>query len=506
MKKEFYKTSTSIGALLVLIGFVLPWYSAGIISFSGYDIPKMAEIAKNISDSFSGSSDGYKLYKLYYILYLFPIVSIYLLYCEYSQSYKFKNAAKLSISLLMIALIIYQVIENKDIIIIIKFLGYGFFMTLAGCSYLTFQIIKEFKIDQNFLQKSINTLKINISKWFVKNKKIITVSAIMVVSGVLLFSLIHKNSYDKVIIAFKNQNWNEVKLNYIQLNSDIADGKLNLNQDERLKIETIYSLTNKLELIENFKQKFNSIDKKATSSFFSLNLEWPDLQYTNNDISDAEKADIDISHLQKIYSTINDDFKLSYAESIVNDDMNKQFLQENIEFNEKKQSIDKLVSSINMLIDQVHDKKSATVKKRIDLINKELSDYKKSGNQTVQILEKPTFNLEPFTFNDNEGEFDNGYSENKKMFEEKKYTAYQLRSNKQRFIIYINNKKEILELDETQDETYINKDYSLTMKFSKRIDDIPSEDQGEAIYDLTVKNLKTSREITKEVYCYCNFF
>ena len=68
--------------------------------------------------------------------------------------------------------------------------------------------------------------------------------------AILLFSFIHKNSYDKVIIAFKNQNWNEVKLNYIQLNSDIADGKLNLNQDERLKIETIYSLTNKLELIE----------------------------------------------------------------------------------------------------------------------------------------------------------------------------------------------------------------------------------------------------------------
>lgn len=506
MNKEFYKTSTSIGALLVLIGFVLPWYSAGIISFSGYDIPKMAEIAKNISDSFSGNSDGYKLYKLYYILYLFPILSIYLLYCEYSQSNKFKNVAKLSISLLMIALIIYQIIENHNITKIIKFLGYGFLMTLAGCSYFIFQLLKDFKIDQNFLQKIFNTFKINISNWFVKNKKIITVSTIIVVVGILLFSFIHKNSYDKVIIAFKNQNWNEVKLNYVQLNSDIADGKLDLNQDERFKIETIYSLTNKLELIENFNQKFNAIDKKITSSFFSLNLEWPNLQYTNNDISDAEKVDIDISPLEKIYSTINDDFKLSYAESILNDNLNKQLLKTNVEFNEKKQLINKLVSSIDILIDQVHNKKSTTVKKRIDLINKELSEYKKSGNDIVQDLEKSTFNLDSFIFNDKEGEFDNGYSENKKMFEEKKYIAYQSTSIKRRFIIYINNKKEVLELDKNQDESYINKDYSLTMNFTKRLDDSPSEDQGEALYTLIVKNLKTNKEITKEVYCYCNFF
>jgi hypothetical protein len=506
VNKEFYKTSTSIGALLVLIGFILPWYSAGIISFSGYDIPKMVEIAKNISDSFSANSDGSNLYKLYYALYLFPILSIYLLYCEYSQTNKFKNIAKLSISLLMLILIFYQIIENNDIAKIIKFLGYGFFMTFAGSFYFTFKLIKEFKIDQNYLQKVFNTLKINILNWFVKNKKNITISSIIAVTAILLFSFIHKNSYDKVIIAFKNQNWNEVKLNYIQLNSDIADEKLHLNQDERFKIETIYSLTNKLELIENFKQKFKSIEKKVTSSFFPLNLEWTDLQYTNNDISDAEKADIDISQLQKIYSTINDDFKLSYAESIINDDMNKQFLKGNIEFNEKKQSIDKLISSINMLIDQVHDKKSTTVKKRIDLINKELSEYKKSSNEIDQNLEKSTFNLEPFTFNDKEGEFDNGYSENKKMFEEKKYIAYQSTSIKRRFIIYINNKKEVLELDENQDETYINKDYSLTMNFIKRLDDSPSEDQGEALYTLIVKNLKTNKEITKEVYCYCNFF
>ena len=98
-----------------------------------------------------------------------------------------------------------------------------------------------------------------------------------------------------------------------------------------------------------------------------------------------------------------------------------------------------------------------------------------------------------------------------KLFKEKKYIAYESTLNKRSFIIYANNKKEVLFQDENEENeeneiVYKNTDYSLIINFSKRLDEGPSEDQGEAIYILIVKNLKTGKKVVKEVYCYCTFF
>lgn len=509
MNKEFYKTNTAIASFLVIIGFILPWYSMGIISFSGYDLPKMAELAANISDHFTANhkEEELKLYKLYYLLYLLPTLSIYLLYCEYTQTNKFKVISKLGISLLMLSFIICEIIRIEHITEFIKFLGYGFLISLSGCFYFSFQLIKEFKIDKNLFLKIFNSLKVNLSNKLKINKKPIVISLTIVLVCIALFLFFYKNSYDKVIIAFKNQNWKEVKLNYIKVNSDMADGKLVLNPDERHKIETIYGLTNKLQLIENFKQKFNSVDKKNTDSFLPLNTLWFDLRYTDSDLNDAKKAAIDISQLQKTYFILNDDFKLSFAESMLNNTLYKQLLKEKYNGNEKDLVINKLVSTIDILIEQVHNKKSTTAKQRMSVINKNLFEFKKSRYNMNQDLDNSNFNLEPFLFTGKEGEFDNCFAENKKMFKEKKYVGYLSTFNKRSFIISINNKKEVLQEDESQDEIiYKNKDYSLIIAFLQRLDDSPSEDQGEAMYKLTVKNLHSGEKTIKDVYCYCFFF
>ncbi|MFB9076348.1 hypothetical protein ACFFLS_19245 [Flavobacterium procerum] len=505
MNKEFYKTSTSIGALLVLIGFVLPWYSMGIMSISGYDIPKMAEIGKNIADTFSRNDSDFSLYKLYYLLYLLPVFSLYLLYCEYSQTTKFKSICKLSIPILLFCFLIFYIVQIKHITTFFKFLGYGFVITLAGSTYLGIQAYKEYDMNPKILLTFIKNLQKTISNWLIQNRKKIIIGFTLILISSISFFIFYKNSYDKLVIAFENQNWQEVKVKYMEVNSDLADGKIKLDSEERNKLETLYNLSSKLQLIEEFKQKLDSADKKNLDSFFSLNDLWSELPKLNNDLDEAENSNIDISQVKKAYFKVNDDFKLSFAETILDNSYDGLLNEKNIE--DRDRLMIQVNSYVKNLIEQVSDKQNTTAKNRINLINKKLSEYKQKGLQLNKSSASATFNLEPFSFTGKEGDFDNGYSENKQMFESKKYIAYQSSLNYNTLIIKVNNKEEILFKDETTEkEVYKNKSYSLTINSSERIDDTPSEDQGEIISTFIIKNLSTNTKIEKEVYCHCYFF
>jgi len=76
--EKFFKKSEMLFAVLLLLGFFLPWASiGGFVSFSGYNIPEAIKGVSGFANSFSeGPSETPVKVYLSYLLYLIPLLSI----------------------------------------------------------------------------------------------------------------------------------------------------------------------------------------------------------------------------------------------------------------------------------------------------------------------------------------------------------------------------------------------------------------------------------------------
>lgn len=159
MKKEFL-TKTSTGALLVTIGFFLPWVNFVIFNVSGFELPSAIIRMQKLGNLFNNENEveNYMNY-CSYILFLIPIASGNIIYCLYSKTEKFLSFSKITIILFLVIIISGYYKAGLDSV---NSIAVGLYMTFIGCVLITIDYIKL----NNFQYANIN-FKINHSykKW-----------------------------------------------------------------------------------------------------------------------------------------------------------------------------------------------------------------------------------------------------------------------------------------------------------------------------------------------------
>jgi hypothetical protein len=177
MKKEFL-TKTSIGALLVTIGFFLPWVNFVIFNVSGFELPSAIIRMQKLGNLF-GSEDQPENYINYcsYILFLIPIASGNILYCLYSKTEKFLSFSKVAIIFFLVVIVLGYYKAGLDSI---NSIAIGLYMTIVGCVLVAIDFIK-----LNYFQISNFNYKINQAylKWIGMLLGIIFLVLILVVSN-----------------------------------------------------------------------------------------------------------------------------------------------------------------------------------------------------------------------------------------------------------------------------------------------------------------------------------
>jgi hypothetical protein len=551
MKKEFYKTNTSIGAILVIIGFLLPWISFGIFNLSGYDIPKLIEMSRGVSNIFQQQDKEFSYTQLYYFLYVLPLLGGYLLYNEYNQTSKFVTLSKSIIFVVTITFICVAAWKFESFWNLLKISGYGLWLTLAGSTFLFRQVVNENKLIQKCiagnsedLNETYNKIvqeknnysrdfKVKVlafndtfSSYIKKHKKPIFIVLIILVTGVTSSLILHKNSYEKMMSSFDQKNWKEVKYYYGQANSEIADNDLKLDYDERKKLELAYEISTNLLLFDSFKEKFKNRDKGNLLAFIDFEKEWlslPDLEIIP---SEAEVLGFNVEEIYKPYILLNDSYNIAYCEIMLQN--LKLKITQTKEIIKKKQqpdinllssALDTTVSQIKYFLNRVSDTKGYSTKSKIKKVNYELNVCEKTISALIKKDATDNFILSSFNFVGKQGDFDNGYSENKELFESKTFVGYESTLQGRSFVICINNEQVLLSFkdenyiknnkeneDTNEGDLYYNDKYTVTVEFIERLDDSPSEDQGEAIYKLVVNDLLSGKKIIKKVYCNGTFF
>jgi hypothetical protein len=139
MKKKIL-TKTSIGALLVTIGFFLPWVNFVIFNVSGFELPSAIIRMQKIGNLF-GNEDQPENYINYcsYILFLIPIASGNILYCLYSKTEKFLKFSKITIIFFLVVIISGFCKAGLDSI---NSISIGLYMTIIGCILISIDFIK----------------------------------------------------------------------------------------------------------------------------------------------------------------------------------------------------------------------------------------------------------------------------------------------------------------------------------------------------------------------------
>ena len=266
MNKEFYKTQTSIGAIIVIVGFFLPWISMGPFSFSGYDAPKLAEMFSGMERSMrhGNNSSGTQFY---YILYFIPLLSGYLLYGEYKGEKKYFNPAKIAIFLLC-AFVILKLSLMDGHQNIFEIAGIGIWVTFGGSVFLLIKLIKEFqkpivaiptqsssqsvdpKLETTQPQIAVNTIQqtsnFDIGAWINKNKKILIgiVSSVIVLFVVYFLFLKNDPAKDGQNSAIANcdcaKNSNEQMIEcYKKFIADFDSYKFSGRQEANQKLQSL---------------------------------------------------------------------------------------------------------------------------------------------------------------------------------------------------------------------------------------------------------------------------
>lgn len=112
-----FKKIENIAAIVMLVAFFLPWISAGgVFSFSGYELPNLAEMASGMSAAFS--EDGAKSQTNYavYLVYLVPLLALGVLATDYLKSdKKLSKYTAIAAGAFPILGIIYSIIRAGEI-------------------------------------------------------------------------------------------------------------------------------------------------------------------------------------------------------------------------------------------------------------------------------------------------------------------------------------------------------------------------------------------------------
>lgn len=112
-----FKKIENIAAIVMIVAFFLPWISAGgMFSFSGYELPNLAEMASGMSAAFS--EDGAKSQTNYavYLVYLVPLLAIGVLATDYLKSdKKLSKYTAIAAGAFPILGIIYSIIRAGEI-------------------------------------------------------------------------------------------------------------------------------------------------------------------------------------------------------------------------------------------------------------------------------------------------------------------------------------------------------------------------------------------------------
>lgn len=412
MNKEFYKTQTSIGAALAIIGFILPWVSMGPFgSISGWDIPKVAEMFSGMARSFSRDevSSGTQLY---YLLYLIPILSGYLLYGEYKDSKKFFVPAKIVIFLLS-AFVVYKLSDiGKGGIF--ERAGVGLWITVVGSIYLLIQAIKELQtaktvtIVENEAQTAEsgtpNKKMFDLAakqaqakkalKLSPKTKKIIIASTAIIILSVGLYFLLHKNSYQKVMSALENNNWQEVNYNYEKAQAEISSGDLKLDYDETKKLGIAQWIADKMIPIDEFRKKYYSSNRNLLQTFYDLDKEWTALPNLKTKPSDASAVDIDVDKIYKPYVLFSDSFNLAFVELYFPDSSMQKLRDKKVQLDQNYLSttLPNLSSNTDIILSRIIDSENNDVKIRIEKVKNKLSEAKSLATTIIaeQVKNTPT--------------------------------------------------------------------------------------------------------------------
>lgn len=395
MNKEFYKTPTSIGAVLVIIGFILPWVSFGPFAISGYEIPKVAETFSGMGRSFS-SGEASSGTLLYYLLYLIPLLSGYLLYCEYKRNKNFFSPAKFMIFLLS-AFVVYK-LSSMGEVSIFKMAGIGLWITFGGSVYLLIQAIKELqpsKTDtavENEIQKAKSTTTNKkmfdfaayqakaqeALKLSPKTKNIIIASTSIIILSVGLYFLFHKNSYQKTMSALENNQWEELNYNYEKSLTEIASGNLELDYDETKKLEIAQSIADKMIPIDEFKKKYNSFNKFNLQTFLDLDEEWTALPDLKTKPSHAGTLGIDVDKIYEPYVVFSDSFNLAFVEIYFPDSSMQKFRDRTVilDSNDISTLLAQISKGTDVLLSRIIDTENNDVKSRVEKVKNNLSELK----------------------------------------------------------------------------------------------------------------------------------
>ena len=82
-----FKKLENICAIVIIVAFFLPWISmGGMISFSGYELPNLAEMASAMGAAFNENAAKEQTNYAVYLVYLVPLLAIGVLATDYLKT------------------------------------------------------------------------------------------------------------------------------------------------------------------------------------------------------------------------------------------------------------------------------------------------------------------------------------------------------------------------------------------------------------------------------------
>lgn len=394
MNNEFYKTKTAIAAILILIGFLLPWISIGFISISGFNMVNYG------TDFIKGNAI---LVTYMYSLYLLPILSCYLLYTEAKKIKEYQLISKLIIIIIVLLFFIIGIIEIKSDFF--KSLSIGYYISLIASILLIIQIKKEVLNPNASTSESENTNNLNANNFDLnsviknidlksKNSKISIGIVGICIIGIVVYLLLSKNSYQKTMNALEENKWEEVIYYYDKSKAEMASKELQLDYDENKKLNIAFQIAKSMQPYQNFKEQFEKSDLNDQNVLFQLDETWVSLYDLNNKIPEAELLGLNLDKIFGPSINLANNYNIILAKSFVTDTLIEKLRSGEFVCNKDAvDNVNKSVSNVLGRIIETSDKKSLEQKE--DVFNKLTEINKICTEQAKQAKEEEKNNL-PF--------------------------------------------------------------------------------------------------------------
>ncbi len=346
-----------------------------IVSVSGWEYPKYIT---NLSPEPENS--------IWYFLYLIPVISAILIYQEYKQEKKYRK-------LLVITLFVPNALFGLMLLSIeINLMDVGFVVSfVCACVLLYREVIKATKITNEQKEALNNTYSSsvesgkkqvknasefskkqakNASIFFNKNKKYILGVLILVVVCFVAYLIFNKNSYQKAIASLENHKWEEAVYYYDKAYSEMQSGDLELDYDEKQRLDVVRTIAMQMIPVENFRQSFYALETTSIESFTELDKEWTNLPDLNNIPEEAKVLGIDTEGLYSPLKHFSDSFNIALAEMFLPDSIMKDLsVDDELNTNTVKVYQD----NIELLLERIYIKSNKTENEKVKQIKRNLA-------------------------------------------------------------------------------------------------------------------------------------